>query len=46
MNKTLLEMKNITKKFPGVVALDDVNFQVTEGEIHCLVVKTEQGNPH
>ena len=43
MNKTLLEMKNITKKFPGVVALDDVNFQVTEGEIHCLVGENGAG---
>jgi len=43
MNKILLEMKNITKKFPGVVALDDVNFQVTEGEIHCLVGENGAG---
>jgi len=43
MNKTLLEMKNITKKFPGVVALNDVNFQVTKGEIHCLVGENGAG---
>ena len=36
MAKTLLEMKNITKTFPGVKALDDVSFKVEEGEIHAL----------
>lgn len=36
MAKTLLEMKNITKTFPGVKALDNVNLQVKEGEIHAL----------
>lgn len=29
-------MKNITKTFPGVKALDNVNLQVEEGEIHAL----------
>jgi putative multiple sugar transport system ATP-binding protein len=36
MAKMLLEMKHITKNFPGVKALDDVNLQVEEGEIHAL----------
>ncbi|MCR5165639.1 MAG: sugar ABC transporter ATP-binding protein [Oscillospiraceae bacterium] len=36
MAKILLEMKNITKTFPGVKALDNVNFKVEEGEIHAL----------
>src|SRR5574344_2901212 len=36
MAKTLLEMKNITKLFPGVKALDDVNLTVEEGEIHAV----------
>ena len=36
MAKTLLEMKNITKTFPGVKALDNVNFKVEEGEIHAI----------
>ena len=35
--KILLEMKNITKTFPGVKALDNVNLKVEEGEIHALV---------
>ena len=36
MAKTLLEMKNITKLFPGVKALDNVNLTVEEGEIHAI----------
>lgn len=31
-----LEMKNITKRFPGVVALDNVNLSVEKGEVHSL----------
>ena len=37
LNEILLEMENITKKFPGVKALDRVNLQVEKGEIHALV---------
>lgn len=40
---TILEMRNITKEFPGVKALDQVNFQVEEGEIHCLVGENGAG---
>jgi len=41
--KILLEMKNITKTFPGVKALDNVNFKVEEGEIHALVGENGAG---
>ncbi len=34
--KILLSMKNITKTFPGVKALDDVSLDVVEGEIHAI----------
>lgn len=43
MSKILLEMKNITKTFPGVKALDNVNLQVEEGEIHALVGENGAG---
>ena len=43
MAKVLLEMKNITKTFPGVKALDNVNLQVEEGEIHALVGENGAG---
>jgi putative multiple sugar transport system ATP-binding protein len=39
----ILEMRNITKIFPGVKALDNVNFSVKEGEIHCLVGENGAG---
>ncbi|MBW5447941.1 xylose ABC transporter ATP-binding protein [Cohnella sp. CFH 77786] len=32
----VLEMRNITKEFPGVKALNDVNFIVKKGEVHAL----------
>lgn len=33
MSKVLLEMKNVTKRFPGVIALKDVNITLNQGEI-------------
>jgi putative multiple sugar transport system ATP-binding protein len=36
-------MKNITKTFPGVKALNDVTFSVARGEIHCLVGENGAG---
>ncbi|MBR6965876.1 MAG: sugar ABC transporter ATP-binding protein [Clostridia bacterium] len=43
MANILLEMRNITKTFPGVKALDNVNFKVEEGEIHALVGENGAG---
>jgi putative multiple sugar transport system ATP-binding protein len=40
---TLLEMRAITKVFPGVKALDNVNLQVKEGEIHAIVGENGAG---
>ena len=39
----LLEMRSITKTFPGVKALDNVNLSVDEGEIHALVGENGAG---
>jgi putative multiple sugar transport system ATP-binding protein len=36
MRDTLLEMRSITKTFPGVKALDDVSLKVRTGEIHAI----------
>jgi putative multiple sugar transport system ATP-binding protein len=36
MSNIILEMRNITKEFPGVKALGNVNLKVKEGEIHAL----------
>lgn len=35
-NDIILEFKNVTKKFPGVVALNDVSFEIRRGEIHGI----------
>ena len=43
MAEYILEMKNITKTFPGVKALDNVNLQVKEGEIHAVVGENGAG---
>ena len=43
MSDYILEMRNITKTFPGVKALDDVYFKVRRGEIHCLVGENGAG---
>ena len=43
MSQPILEMKNITKTFPGVKALSDVSFSVAEDEIHCLVGENGAG---
>jgi len=39
----ILEMRGITKLFPGVKALDNVTFSVLRGEIHCLVGENGAG---
>lgn len=43
MDIPILEMRNITKTFPGVKALKDVSFRVQKGEIHCLVGENGAG---
>ncbi len=42
-DQIILEMRNITKEFPGVKALDNITFAVKEGEIHCLVGENGAG---
>lgn len=43
MEDYILEMRNITKEFPGVKALDNVSFKVRRGEIHSLVGENGAG---
>ncbi len=43
MSDIILEMKSITKEFPGVKALDDVNLVVERGEIHALIGENGAG---
>ncbi|MGB7117387.1 MAG: sugar ABC transporter ATP-binding protein [Anaerolineales bacterium] len=42
-NQNILEMEGISKAFPGVQALDSVNFTLRKGEIHCLVGENGAG---
>ena len=43
MADIILEMRNITKEFPGVKALDNVNLVVERGEIHALIGENGAG---
>lgn len=43
MSDNILEMRHITKEFPGVKALDDVSLEVRRGEIHGIVGENGAG---
>ncbi|WP_047979757.1 sugar ABC transporter ATP-binding protein [Ornithinibacillus contaminans] len=43
MSEFILEMDQISKSFTGVKALNNVNFKVKKGEIHCLVGENGAG---
>ena len=41
--KKLLELKNVSKSFPGVKALDDINLDLYPGEVHVLLGENGAG---
>ena len=43
MSNVLLKAEKITKEFPGVKALDSIDFELRKGELHCLVGENGAG---
>jgi ribose transport system ATP-binding protein len=43
MSDYVLEIKNLTKDFPGVRAIDDVSFNIKKNTVHCLVGENGAG---
>jgi len=43
MSEFVLEMRNVTKRFPGVLALNDTQLDLQPGEVHCLVGENGAG---
>ena len=43
MENYIIEMRNITKKFPGIVANDNITLQLKRGEIHALLGENGAG---
>jgi len=43
MSDYIIEMLNITKKFPGIIANDDITLQLKKGEIHALLGENGAG---
>ncbi|MBQ6508587.1 MAG: sugar ABC transporter ATP-binding protein, partial [Flexilinea sp.] len=42
-SKTIIEMRGISKIYPGVTALDHVDLDIIEGEVHALAGKNGAG---
>ncbi|MCL4416600.1 MAG: ATP-binding cassette domain-containing protein, partial [Actinobacteria bacterium] len=43
MDDYILQIENLSKKFPGVKALDDVSFNIRKNTVHCIVGENGAG---
>ena len=43
MSDYIVEMKHITKRFPGIVANDDVSISIRKGEVYALLGENGAG---
>lgn len=43
MDEYIIKIKNISKSFAGVIALNKVNLEIKKGEIHCLAGENGSG---
>lgn len=43
MSEYSIELRNVTKKFPGVIALQDMHLEIKPGEIHGLIGENGAG---
>ena len=43
MSENIVEMKNITKRFPGIIANDDISIQIKKGEIFAILGENGAG---
>ena len=41
--ENIIEMRNITKVFPGIIANDDITLELRKGEIHALLGENGAG---
>ncbi len=43
MQDNIFEIRNLTKKYPGVVAVDDISVDIKKGTVHCIVGENGAG---
>ena len=44
MSENIVEMRNITKRFPGIVANDNVTIQIKKGEVYVHFHQSKRGS--
>lgn len=44
MSEHIIEVRDLTKKYPGVMALKGVSFDITKNTVHCIVGENGAGD--